>query len=58
VGKLTSGCLSPSLGYGIGMGYLPPELAKPGTALELEVRGKRFPVQTVRKPFYRKEPKG
>ncbi len=54
-GTLTSGGLSPSLGHGIGMSYLPMELASPGKSLELEVRGRKFAARTVRKPFYRKE---
>ena len=54
VGELTSGVLSPSLRAGIGMAYLPAALAKPGTALEVEVRGRRFPAKVVKKPFYRK----
>lgn len=54
-GTLTSGGLSPSLGHGIGMSYLPMELAIPGKSLALEVRGKRFSARTVRKPFFRRE---
>lgn len=53
VGTLTSGCLSPSLGDGIGMAYLPGDLAKPGRELEVVIRDRRFPVTTVKKPFYR-----
>ncbi|MCB1061741.1 MAG: glycine cleavage system aminomethyltransferase GcvT [Verrucomicrobiae bacterium] len=51
VAALTSGSLSPTLGDGIGMAYLPAELAKPGTALEIEVRGRRFAAEVVKKPF-------
>ena len=54
IGELTSGVLSPSLMEGIGMAYLPATCAKPGTALFIDVRGRRFPVEVVRKPFYRK----
>ena len=54
VGEVTSGTQSPSLGIGIGMGYLPPELAKPGTEIEIEIRGKRSPALVVKKPIYRK----
>lgn len=54
VGEIASGGLSPSLGYGIGMAYLPPALAKPGQTLEIEIRGKRYPAETVKKPFYRR----
>jgi aminomethyltransferase len=54
VGVVTSGTQSPCLGVGIGMGYVPPDLAKPGTALEIEIRGKRFPAIVVPKPIYSK----
>lgn len=53
LGTLTSGCLSPSLGVGIGMGYLPREEAKAGRSLDVIIRERRFPVTTVKKPFYR-----
>ena len=53
VSELSSGVLSPSLGQGIGMAYLPVELAKPGTELFIDVRGRRFPAQVVKKPFYK-----
>ena len=52
IGEVTSGTQSPSLGIGIGMGYVPPELAKHGTQIEIEIRGKRSPALVVRKPIY------
>ena len=39
-GVVTSGTLSPMLGYGIGMAYLPAERTEPGTPFEIDVRGK------------------
>jgi len=54
VGVVTSGTQSPSLGIGIGMGYVPPELVKPGTQIEIEIRGKRFAAIVVPEPIYRK----
>ena len=54
VGHLTSGGHSPSLRRGIGMAYLPAALAKTGTELEVDVRGRALPVEVVRRPFYRK----
>jgi aminomethyltransferase len=53
VGTLTSGGFSPSLGRGIGMGYLPRRLARAGTALSVDLRGRRLPCNTVARPFYR-----
>jgi len=54
VGVVTSGTQSPSLGIGIGLGQVPPELAKPDTKIEIEIRGKRSPAVVVPKPIYRK----
>ena len=54
VGQVTSGTQSPSLGIGIGMGYVPPEFAKANTELEIEIRGKRFSAVIVQKPIYKK----
>ena len=44
IGEVVSGTQSPSLGLGIGMGYVPPEFAKAGTSIEIEIRGKRAPA--------------
>lgn len=56
VSETTSGALSPSLGHGIAMAYLPVALAKPGTELEVEVRGRHFKAVVEKKPFYKKNP--
>jgi aminomethyltransferase len=53
VSELSSGVLSPSLGRGIGMAYVPAALAKPGTDLFVDVRGRQFPAKVVKKPFYK-----
>jgi aminomethyltransferase len=54
VGEVVSGTQSPSLGIGIGLGYVPPALSKPETSLQIEIRGQRFPAVVVAKPIYRK----
>lgn len=54
VGDVTSGTQSPLLGIGIGMGYVPPELAKPGTEIQIEIRGRRSPALLVARPIYRR----
>jgi len=54
MGEVTSGTQSPSLGIGIGMGYVKPESAKPQTPVEIEIRGKRASAVVVSKPIYRK----
>jgi aminomethyltransferase len=53
-GEVTSGTLSPSLGVGIGMAYVPAERASAGTDLQLDVRGKMRPAVVKDKPLYRK----
>ena len=53
VGMTTSGNHSPMLGRGIGMGYVPLDLSEVGTELELEFRGRNFPIKVVETPFYR-----
>jgi aminomethyltransferase len=54
LGAVTSGTQSPSLGVGIGLGYVPARFAQPGEALEIEIRGRRAPAVVVAKPIYRK----
>jgi len=54
VGEVCSGTQSPSLSAGIGMAYLPLTAAKIGSTIEIEIRGRRFPAEVVKKPFYRK----
>jgi len=54
MGEVTSGTQSPSLGIGIGMGYVPPQCAAVETPVEIEIRGKRTPAVVVQKPIYRK----
>jgi aminomethyltransferase len=54
IGEVTSGTQSPSLNVGIGMGCMKPEFATPGTDIEIEIRGNRFPAIVVPKPIYRK----
>lgn len=54
VGEVTSGGPSPTLGYPIALGYLPLNLAKVGRSVEVEIRGKTYPAEVVKKPFYRR----
>ncbi len=53
VGEITSGTLSPTLGYPIAFAYVPTSLSQPGQQLEVEIRGKAYPTTVVKKPFYR-----
>ncbi|HYG23251.1 MAG TPA: glycine cleavage system aminomethyltransferase GcvT [Verrucomicrobiae bacterium] len=57
-GEVVSGTQSPSLNAGIGLGYVPAQFAKAGTAIEIEIRGKRFPAVTVKKPILTKRVSG
>lgn len=57
VGVVTSGTFSPTFARPIGMGYVPPSLAEPGTEIEIDVRGKKLPARIVPLPFYRRDDK-
>ncbi|MDQ6766045.1 MAG: glycine cleavage system aminomethyltransferase GcvT [Verrucomicrobiota bacterium] len=54
VTEVTSGTLSPSLGEGIGMAYLPAAQAKIGGEISIEIRGQKFPAVIAKKPLYKK----
>jgi aminomethyltransferase len=51
-GEVTSGTMSPSLGIGIGMAYVPAAKAAEGTELEIDVRGRVRLAVVARKPLY------
>ncbi|KAA3625619.1 MAG: glycine cleavage system aminomethyltransferase GcvT [Flavobacterium sp.] len=53
VGKVTSGTMSPSLNIGIGLGYVPTELSKPGTSIGIQIRKNVVPATVVKLPFYK-----
>jgi aminomethyltransferase len=55
VGAITSGALSPTLGYPIAMAYVHPSLSSPGASLVIDVRGSRIPASVVSLPFYKRE---
>jgi len=54
VGEVCSGTQSPTLGKGIALGYVEPHLAKNGTRLGIEVRGREVAAEVVATPFYRR----
>jgi aminomethyltransferase len=54
VGEVTSGALSPTLGYPIALAYVPKELSEPGTSLSVDIRGRVEPVEVVATPFYKR----
>ena len=54
VGTVTSGNVSFTLGYNIGMAYVPPALAAPGTRFGIDVRSTAAPAEVVALPFYKR----
>jgi aminomethyltransferase len=54
-GVVTSGTLSPCLGVGIGMAYVPADRGALGGRIEIDVRGKIRPATIAAKPLYRKD---
>ncbi len=55
VGIVTSGALSPTLGYPIAMAYVDPASASEGASLFIDVRGTRVSASVVPLPFYKRE---
>ncbi|MCM0592045.1 MAG: glycine cleavage system aminomethyltransferase GcvT [Gloeotrichia echinulata IR180] len=53
IGEVTSGTISPTLGYPIALAYVPSQLAAVGQQLEVEIRGKTYSTSVVKRPFYR-----
>jgi aminomethyltransferase len=54
IGTVTSGTQSPSLGLGIGLGYVPPQFARPDTLINIDIRGRCVPALVTPRPIYRK----
>jgi aminomethyltransferase len=54
VGRLTSGTFSPTFEKPIGMGYVEHAHAEIGTAVEVDIRGKRVAAEIVKLPFYKR----
>src|SRR4029434_3124345 len=54
IGEVTSGTISPSLNWGVGMAYVSASHAKIGAQIDIEIRERRFPAIIEKKPLYRK----
>jgi len=54
IGTITSGTMSPMLGYGVGMGYVPKALAQPGQQIDVLIRNKQVKAEIVKTPFIQK----
>jgi aminomethyltransferase len=55
VGEVTSGTMSPCLEQGIGMAYVPVAAAEPGTAIQIDIRGRIRSAEVRKRPLYSKE---
>ncbi|MDB4538469.1 glycine cleavage system aminomethyltransferase GcvT, partial [bacterium] len=53
IGEVTSGTMSPSLGYGIGLGYVTKENSKIGTEILVAVRKHKLKAEVIKLPFYK-----
>ncbi|MDP5157265.1 MAG: glycine cleavage system aminomethyltransferase GcvT [Flaviramulus sp.] len=53
IGIVTSGTMSPSLGKGIGMGYVPTSFSEIGSKINIQIRKNAIPATVVKLPFYK-----
>ena len=53
IGNVTSGTMSPCLGIGIGLGYVPKVFSKVDSKIYIQVRKKAIPATVVKLPFYK-----
>jgi len=58
VGYVTSGSYAPSLDRHIGMAYVPPAWARPGTELGVSIRHRVAMARVVKLPFYQRTKEG
>lgn len=53
IGVVTSGTMSPSLGIGIGLGYVPTIFSEVGSKINVQIRKNAIPATVVKLPFYK-----
>ena len=53
IGAVTSGTMAPSVGKGIGMGYVPTVLAAVGSKINIQIRKNKVSATVVKLPFYK-----
>ncbi|MEP3836850.1 MAG: glycine cleavage system aminomethyltransferase GcvT [Algibacter sp.] len=53
IGVVTSGTMSPSLGKGIGLGYVPTIFADVNSKINIQIRKNAVPATVVKLPFYK-----
>jgi len=54
IGRVTSGTFGPWVQKGIGLGYVVPELARPGTEISVQIRDQPVRAVVVKLPFYKR----
>ena len=54
IGEVTSGALSPTLGYPVAMAYVSTEQAQIGNVVSVDIRGTRTDFTVVNLPFYKR----
>lgn len=54
IGIVTSGTMAPSLGKGIGLGYVKTEFAAVDTEIYIQIRNNKVKAKIVKPPFYKK----
>ncbi|KGO79759.1 glycine cleavage system protein T [Flavobacterium beibuense F44-8] len=54
IGIVTSGTMAPSLGKGIGLGYVPTAYAAPDSEIYIRIRKNDVAAKVVKLPFYKK----
>ena len=54
IGSVTSGTMSPSMGIGIGMGYIKVGYTDPGTEVFIEIRNRKLKARVVKFPILKK----
>jgi len=55
IGEVTSGTMSPSLGQGIGLGYVPIIFTDVNSKINIQIRKKAVPATVVKLPFYKQQ---
>ena len=53
IGVVTSGTMSPSLGKGIGLGYVPTIFADVNSKINIQIRKNAIPATVIKLPFYK-----
>lgn len=55
IGFVTSAAPSPTCGVNLGLAYVPPELAKVGGRIQIDIRGRAVEAEIIPTPFYKRQ---